>query len=611
MSLTKVTYSMIDGAPINVRDYGAVGDGVADDTAAIQAAFAALTNNSVLCFPAGNYVVNATNANVTATGDTKNNTVILLSNKTNIRITGNGRVTFKSSASTTRNFLITAKDCDGVAIDNLNIFGELDLKENVPNSEVGVGYGIYFYNSTNCSLTNSYLYGLIIPFEVTGQGLSPATTSSVSSRVIIANNHFENFEQNSTFGAGASELIINSNTFRNCHVATKISQAPLNNVTSVGAAGRIIWSNNTVAWDSSFEFAEVWFDLGKSQVPYGLQIQSHNHNIVATGNVIDMSNCRALTLPAITEPSGIQAFTSDASVALLDNFQPTRLVVSNNTVIAYPTNAQDAIRITPYYRDVEITNNTCVGRIRVSGTGGNDALDYGLWKISGNTIRNYGSARAAQLLVTNGNFSELVIDGNVLLGDSAVTVLGDQETIFLTAFVAASLTIANNTARNGRIGNYTAARFTAVQIEVANNLVKGVDIATTNASKVNVVGNSAITDGVAYKIDLDATTKANAVTKFSGNSCSPVALLKTATAVNLNGGTVYLDGNSFEANAATSFVLDASVFIQSGSYFGQGVPTQNALYGVTYVNYSTGAGNATYLKLDATGNTGWKEIATL
>lgn len=43
MSLTKVSYSMIDGASVNVLDYGAVGDGVVDDSAAFAAAFAAGT----------------------------------------------------------------------------------------------------------------------------------------------------------------------------------------------------------------------------------------------------------------------------------------------------------------------------------------------------------------------------------------------------------------------------------------------------------------------------------------------------------------------------------------------------------------------------------------
>jgi hypothetical protein len=60
MSLTKATYSMIEGAPVNVLDYGAVGDGVANDTAALNAALAfAVANNRCLYLPAGTYLATA------------------------------------------------------------------------------------------------------------------------------------------------------------------------------------------------------------------------------------------------------------------------------------------------------------------------------------------------------------------------------------------------------------------------------------------------------------------------------------------------------------------------------------------------------------------------
>jgi hypothetical protein len=64
MSLTKTTYSMIDGPVLNVKDFGAVGDGTNDDTLAIQAAVdeLAFVNGDVnkygkLVFPPGTYRV--------------------------------------------------------------------------------------------------------------------------------------------------------------------------------------------------------------------------------------------------------------------------------------------------------------------------------------------------------------------------------------------------------------------------------------------------------------------------------------------------------------------------------------------------------------------------
>lgn len=62
MSLTKVTYSMIQGAMVNPVDFGAVGDGVADDTAAIQAAInSAYANyNKTVYVPNGIYKITGT-----------------------------------------------------------------------------------------------------------------------------------------------------------------------------------------------------------------------------------------------------------------------------------------------------------------------------------------------------------------------------------------------------------------------------------------------------------------------------------------------------------------------------------------------------------------------
>lgn len=70
MSLTQVTFSMVSGAFANVKDFGAVGDGTTDDTAAIQAAIDYAQNNisppgpltpatgpGTVYFPQGSYKV--------------------------------------------------------------------------------------------------------------------------------------------------------------------------------------------------------------------------------------------------------------------------------------------------------------------------------------------------------------------------------------------------------------------------------------------------------------------------------------------------------------------------------------------------------------------------
>ena len=60
MALNKASNSMIEGAPVNVKDFGAVGDGVTDDLAAIQAVFDLYTGtNTPIYFPYGTYLISS------------------------------------------------------------------------------------------------------------------------------------------------------------------------------------------------------------------------------------------------------------------------------------------------------------------------------------------------------------------------------------------------------------------------------------------------------------------------------------------------------------------------------------------------------------------------
>lgn len=111
MSLTKTTYSMINYAPINVMDFGAVGNGLSDDTAAINAAIAAA--------PAGGGVIQLGPAHFISS-------TIVISKP--VRITGLSRENttasriFKGSGVTGPALLITGSN---VTLENFALTGQI------------------------------------------------------------------------------------------------------------------------------------------------------------------------------------------------------------------------------------------------------------------------------------------------------------------------------------------------------------------------------------------------------------------------------------------------------------------------------------------------------
>jgi hypothetical protein len=86
MSLTKVSYAMIDGAALNVLDFGATGDGVTDDRQSILDTIAAIpSTGGAVYFPSGTYAISQR--------------VLII--KSNIRLIAGPDVTIKNTSGTT------------------------------------------------------------------------------------------------------------------------------------------------------------------------------------------------------------------------------------------------------------------------------------------------------------------------------------------------------------------------------------------------------------------------------------------------------------------------------------------------------------------------------
>jgi len=149
MSLTKVTYAMIQGAPVNVLDYGADPTGTSDSTAAINAAIA--TGQSVY-FPRGTYLT------------TGGHSIPYPSNQMFFGEAYDATIIRKSSGTSTIFDIVQFAQCafENLTIDANNLGGNVFMwrahystMTNVNITNVGgTGYAFHFSGSNLCQFTN-------------------------------------------------------------------------------------------------------------------------------------------------------------------------------------------------------------------------------------------------------------------------------------------------------------------------------------------------------------------------------------------------------------------------------------------------------------------------
>lgn len=594
---------------VPVTRFGAVGDfnGVTgtNNKQFFKDMFASLGDNQTGWVPKGDFLVDVVNSDLTDLGFNRDFAFIFQTGRKGIMLAGPGRIHFRCSGTTKRALFITFKDSDNCHLYKTNITGDLVKQDAAPNSETGVGMGAMFYNCTGSGIRDAKFKDLIIPWWFTGQPISPATVTSTSSECYVTNTTHDNFEQCSTFGAGASGLSITNNRFIDPYIAFKISQTPSGDA-AAGKAGRILFSGNQVHWRSSAQFAAVFFSPTFSEAAVGVMVECANTDIFISDNIIDLTDITVPSLPPVSNAGPVVLFSSpnNGTGGILSTNRVT--VIGNQLVAKEGYSTRFAIDSSASIKNLVIDSNRHVGGIRVQ-SGSVPALRFEDLTIKGNVGKGLSATTMAMTLGA-GRFRDISILNNVMEGNDGVLTSGNTEIMNITGFTCDRLIIKGNILPGGTISNFGATAVTCGTLEITENTIRSIDLSTIGTLAVDISG-TALTTGTAYKLVLDAATKATCRVSISGKCKSPTGGNVT-TAVNLNGGLLRLDSTQMFANSGSAFTFDSSVVLQGGNYYGSGAPVQSAFMGVQYVDLNA-ASDGNYIKTSSTGSTLWKKIATV
>lgn len=205
---------------VNVKDFGAVGDGVADDTAAIQAAINAGAN---IYFPNGIYIVSDNDSDTVAIKITKNNinlfgaginsTILKLKANQNAHTISTDGFNFiqisdisidgNRSNQTGSGHGIRVASCNSLHINNL------EIKETA-------GYGIGLQSGT---LKNIFISNVEIK-NTSLDGIDFKNTNNNNSNLILDNISISNYGLNTSFSNQTGMDIRGPATITNIHVSS-------------------------------------------------------------------------------------------------------------------------------------------------------------------------------------------------------------------------------------------------------------------------------------------------------------------------------------------------------------------------------------------------------
>jgi hypothetical protein len=198
---------------VSVKEFGALGNGVADDTAAVQSALNAAAGKR-LYIPAGRYLINAAVAlpsNIVVEGEGEKSAFVCNSAAGQFTATGKSNITFRSLQFTTAGtytFVPTFTLSDRILID------KVVFRAKLASGQLG-STTLRTYGSTRLTVQNSRFYDADSFIYLDKSG------STNSDQVVVRNSHFEHtvvgITNNPTgiYQYNANRLLVEGNLFKN------------------------------------------------------------------------------------------------------------------------------------------------------------------------------------------------------------------------------------------------------------------------------------------------------------------------------------------------------------------------------------------------------------
>lgn len=460
MALTKVSYAMINGAAVNILDYGALAS-ASDNTLAIQAALdtgldvyvpegtfysAALTidTNGQRIFGIGTLKAISTLSDGILISISANVTDVVIEN-----IVVDGNSSNRSGGTTTNSYeVVLNTNCDRTVIQNLtvkNAYGNaigVYVSDNVTvqNCEIN-GYGVngimFLQNCAGALIDGNNVIGTGTQngIFINGQNTNGATDVVINGNYVYGSGDF-GIEVGNVFSGNHTNVSVTGNTVRDC-VNAGISFRRVENGTITG--------NSVKDVGAAVYGADGIFCTGDSGFMYGLTISGNTILTRSTAQVgIHVTNYAQIAISGNNVEGGTTSciyLEGDSGRSLID------FTVTGNQLTCA---ANGANGIYAYSDSVGISNG-----------------------VIANNQMNAGTPSATNGILISSNTSDLTIEGNQI---HASLYNG------ITVYQATNIILANNLLTDCANGNGTSDQRCAMLVASSTKVTASGNMCTDSGS---------------------------------------------------------------------------------------------------------------------------------